>query len=123
MIFNMKIENRKYQFMKVYAQSKLLMNIITFELARRLERTGVNINCIHPGAVKTSLGSDNSHNIALKFIDRLIKFFFITPKQSAKDIIDLAISPEWENITGKYFVKGKPAPSSSTTHDLTLAKQ
>lgn len=116
-------ENRKYQFMKVYAQSKLLMNIITFELARRLERTDVTINCIHPGAVKTSLGSDNSHNVALKFFEKLIKFFFITPKQAAKNIIDLAISPEWENITGKYFVKGKPVPSSSATYDLILAKK
>ncbi len=120
---DLQYENRKYQFMKVYAQSKLLMNIITFELARRLDKTGVTINCIHPGAVKTSLGSENSHNVALKFIDKLIKFFFITPKQAAKNILDLAMSSEWENITGKYFVKGKPAPSSSASYDPLLAKK
>jgi len=95
----------------------------TFELARRLEGTGVTINCIHPGAVKTSLGSDNSHHVALKLIDKCIKFFFITPKQAAKNIIDLAISPEWENMTGQYVVKGKSVKSNSVTDDRMLAKK
>lgn len=120
---DLQYENHKYQFMKVYGQSKLLMNIITFEFAKRLEGTGVTINCIHPGAVKTSLGSDNSHHIALKCIDKLIKFFFITPKQAAKNILDLAISPEWESISGKYVVKGKAVLSNLVTYDRLLAKK
>ena len=120
---DLQYEKRKYQFMKVYAQSKLLMNSITFEFAKRLQGTEVTINCIHPGAVKTSLGSDNSHSVALKFIDKLIKFFFITPKKAAKNIIDLALSPKWENITGKYVIKGKPVRPSSATYDPILAKK
>lgn len=100
---------RKYQFMKAYAQSKLLMNITTQELARRLNGSGVTVNALHPGAVKTNLGSDNTHNLFLKALDKIIKCFFITPSEAAKIPLYVATSPEVENITGKYFVKYKPA--------------
>ena len=120
---DLQYENRKYQFMKAYAQSKLLMNIMTIELARRLEEKNITVNCIHPGAVKTHLGSDGTHPLLLKFIDRIIKFFFITPKHAAKPILDLAISSKWENITGKYVVKGKLTQSSAMTYDPLLTKK
>lgn len=118
---DLQYEKKKYQFMRAYAQSKLLMTIMTFELARRLKNSGVTVNCIHPGAVKTSLGSDHSHPFTVKLIEKWVKFFFITPKQAAKNIIDLSLSPQWENITGKYFVKGKPAHSTPITEDVGFA--
>lgn len=109
---------RRYQFMKAYAQSKLLMNITTQELARRLNGSGVTVNALHPGAVRTNLGSDNSHNLFLRALDKIIKSFFITPGEAAKIPLYLATSPEIENITGKYFVKYRPAPVK--TYDLSF---
>jgi NAD(P)-dependent dehydrogenase (short-subunit alcohol dehydrogenase family) len=42
---------------KAYGQSKLANGLFTYELARRLEGTGVSANCLHPGAgVRTNLG-------------------------------------------------------------------
>lgn len=120
---DLQYKNRKYQFMKAYAQSKLLMNIMTFDLARKLEGTGITVNCVHPGAVKTALGSDNAHNIMLKFIDKLIKFFFLTPKKAAEPILDLVMSPALENMNGKYFVKGRVVQPSLDSYDPTLAKK
>jgi len=120
---DLQFERRKYHFMKAYAQSKLLMNIVTFELAQRLEGTGITVNCVHPGAVKTGLGSDKSHHMALKFVDRMIKFFFITPQEAAKTLLYLALSPEMKDISGKYFVKGKPVPSSPISYDPVFAKK
>ena len=118
---DLQYEKRKYQFMKAYAQSKLLMNIMTIDLARKFEGTGVTVNCIHPGAIKTALGSNNAHSLILKFIDKLIKFFFLTPKQAAKPILDLLMSPDLENVTGKYFVKGRVAQPSLASYDPALA--
>lgn len=120
---DLQYENRKYHFMKVYAQSKLVVNMMTFKLAQKFAGTGVVVNCIHPGAVRTALGSGNAQGVVLKFIDKLIKFFFLTPKQAAKPIIDLAISPQWEKVTGEYFERGKPAKSSVDTHDKALAER
>jgi len=120
---DLQFTHRKYKFMKAYAQSKLLMNIVTFELARRLEGTRITVNCLHPGAVKTHLGSGSAHNPVLKIIDKLIKVFFITPKAGAITPIYLATAAEVEDVTGKYFMKCKPVASSPISYDHDIAKK
>lgn len=45
-----------YNKFKAYSQSKLANVLFTRELAKRLENTGVTVNCCHPGVVKTDLG-------------------------------------------------------------------
>jgi len=46
-----------YKGAKAYGQSKLATVLFTYELARRIEGTGVTANCVHPGVVGTNLGS------------------------------------------------------------------
>lgn len=120
---DLQYSQRKYQFLKAYAQSKLLMNISTFELARRLKGSSITVNCLHPGAVKTNLGNNAKNNFLLKFIDKLVKFFFISPKQAAKGPLYLALSPAMENITGEYFVKEKIASPHPIVYDNEIAKK
>src|SRR3712207_2944731 len=50
----------EYKGTKAYSQSKLANVLFTYELARRLEGTGVTANCLHPGAVRTNFGSGSS---------------------------------------------------------------
>ena len=114
---DLQYEHKKYQFMKAYAQSKLLMNITSFELASRLIGTDITVNCVHPGAVKTNLGSNSAHSITVKLIDMAIKLLFISPKRAAKPIVDLAMSSKFTNVTGRFFMKGKLAPSKRTAFD------
>ena len=114
---------RKYQPLRAYAQSKLLMSIVTFEMARRLAGTNITVNCVHPGAVKTNLGSNNANNVALKWLDKFIKLFFITPQAAAQTPVYLALSPEVNNVTGKYFVKGKPVLASASSYDPDIARE
>lgn len=120
---DLQFERRKYQFMKAYAQSKLLMNISTFELARRMKDTNVTVNCIHPGAVKTHLGSDSATNFILKAFDRIIKSFFMTPQAAAKAPLYLALSPAVEGVTGGYFLKSKPAVAKRIAYDKDIASR
>ena len=119
---DLQYESRKYQFMRVYAQSKLLLNIASFEGARRLAEHGITINCIHPGAVKTNLGANNAHGVLSRLLEKTIKFFFISPQKAAKPILDLALSPKLSKITGNYFSKDKVKRASSLAYDLNLAK-
>jgi retinol dehydrogenase-14 len=49
---NLQLENG-YSRMKAYANSKLGLNLVTFEFARRLEGTGVSCNAVNPGFVNT----------------------------------------------------------------------
>ena len=44
-----------YSGMQVYSKSKLANIYFTTELARRLEGTGVTVNCLHPGTVATGI--------------------------------------------------------------------
>lgn len=120
---DLQFEKRKYQFMKAYAQSKLLLTVTSFELARQLANSGVTLNCVHPGAVKTNLGSDSTHHILLKVIDKMIKFFFITPQKAAEMPFYLATSSQIENVTGQYYANGKPKLASSISYDTQLAKK
>src|SRR5687768_2908269 len=47
-----------YKGPKAYSQSKLANLLFTYELAKRLEGTGITANCLHPGAgVRTNFGS------------------------------------------------------------------
>jgi NAD(P)-dependent dehydrogenase (short-subunit alcohol dehydrogenase family) len=120
---DLEFKTRKYQFMKVYAQSKLLMNLFTFELAERLVGTGVTVNGLHPGAVNTHLGTANADSLMMKILDKIIKFFMISPVQAAKTPVYLATSPDVIDVTGKYFLKCKPVSASPMSSDTVLAKQ
>ena len=119
---DLQFERRKYQGFKAYAQSKLLLNSTTFELARQLDGSGVTVNCVHPGAVKTAIGSSSATTLWLKLMDKAIKFFFISPEKAAKPIIDLALSEQFDKITGKYFEKGRAVGSNPITTDQAIAK-
>src|SRR5438045_6840625 len=43
------LSEQRYRPMLVYAQSKIALVLLTYELARRPEGTGVTAHCLHPG--------------------------------------------------------------------------
>ena len=43
-----------------YGRSKLALNLLTLEFARRLQGTGVTANFLHPGVVRTNLATDTN---------------------------------------------------------------
>ena len=114
---------RHYGPMKAYAQSKLLMNITTFELARRLEALGIVVNCLHPGAVKTNLGMAEANNLFLKIFVKTLKCFFVTSQKAAAFPVLLANSSAFGAVSGKYFSKGKDVQASELCYDQAFAKK
>jgi NAD(P)-dependent dehydrogenase (short-subunit alcohol dehydrogenase family) len=112
---------RRYRPMRVYGQSKLANILFTYELARRLEGSGVTVNCAHPGAVATGLGANNG--LLAKMLMPVIGLFMLTPEKGAATQIYLASSPQVEGITGKYFVDCEPAQSSAESYDTSVARR
>ncbi len=110
---------RRYRTMRVYGASKLANILFTYELARRLQGTGVTANCLHPGAVATRLGQNNGRVATL--LTRALKPFFRTPEQGAATTVHLASSPAVEGVSGQYFVDCRAARSSRASYDETLA--
>lgn len=104
---------------KAYSRSKLANIYFTYELARRLEGTGVTANCLHPGFVATNFGRSNGGLFTPIF--RLFQMGAISPEEGAQTSIYLASSPEVEGVTGKYFDKKKAVPSSPISNDPLIA--
>src|SRR5215212_5559360 len=111
-----------YKGAKAYSQSKLANVLFTYELARRLEGTGVSANCLHPGAgVRTNLGSGVSG--VFGFTVRALTPLMKSPEKGAETSIYLASSPEVEGLSGGYFVKKAEARSSDISHDERIARR
>ncbi|MCW5893187.1 MAG: SDR family oxidoreductase [bacterium] len=108
-----------YRAMRVYGTSKLSNILFTYELARRLEGSGVTVNCLHPGAVATGLGHNNGRWAILA--TRLLAPFFRTPRQGADTAIWLASAPEAAGEHGRYFVRRRAKRTSRPTYDRALA--
>jgi len=114
---------RNYTAFKAYERSKFANWFFTYELARRLQRSGVTANVLHPGLVQTDIGKSASWWLGLAW-----RFFVpirkgLTPEQGAQTSIYLASSKEVEQISGKYFAKQKERPSDPATYDLASARR
>jgi NAD(P)-dependent dehydrogenase (short-subunit alcohol dehydrogenase family) len=96
---------RRYRGFQVYGMTKKANILFTYELARRLEGTGVVANCLHPGAVSTGFAQNNRGPIALLF--RLLKPFMRSPEQGADTLVYLASSPEAGEPNGRYLTDRK----------------
>jgi retinol dehydrogenase-12 len=112
--------DKGYFGMKAYGRSKLANILFTYELAQRLEGTGVTVNALHPGHIATDMWKTSFPVIgpALKwFMSRIA----LSPEEGAQNTIYLATSPDVAEITGKYFIEYKPAQSSAISYDRDIS--
>lgn len=96
---------KNYSGYTAYANSKLYNLWFTYALNRRLENLNVKVYALHPGVISTKL---------------LHAGFRITGSPlsvGAETPVYLATSDEVKNLSGKYFVKKKPAKSSKLSYD------
>ena len=111
---------RNYSGQRSYSQSKLANVMFTYELARRLEGTGVTATVLHPGVVRTSFGAeDQAAHFAV--LIRMARPFMKTAAQGAVTPVYLACSPQVEGVTGRYFANRKPKTAAKTAYDTTAA--
>ena len=108
-----------YKSMRVYGHSKLANLLFTFELARRLEGSGVTVNAVHPGAVATGLGKNNG-TVATLLI-RTLAPFFRTPDKGAATTLYVATSPALDGVSGRYFASCREQRSSAASLDRDVS--
>jgi retinol dehydrogenase-13 len=105
-------EKRRYSGLKSYGSAKLaqLLSMIVFN--EHFQNTGVSINAMHPGAVKTDTGQENGpvyRWFKRNLIDKTLK----SPEISAEALYYLGVSKEVEAVSGKFFnltTVEEPAP-------------
>ena len=111
-----------YKTFREYGRSKLANILFTKVLAQRLKGQSITVNCLHPGAVATSLASQNKGVLA-RVVPILLKPFFRSPDKGAETSIYLCCSDEVENITGEYFSNSKlTAPKPWANDDQAAAR-
>jgi NAD(P)-dependent dehydrogenase (short-subunit alcohol dehydrogenase family) len=90
-----------------YELSKLANVMFCYELAGRLNGTGVTSNCLHPGVIDTKLLRVNWRGGS-------------SVEEGADTSVYLASSPDLAAVTGKYFVNRRETRSSAITYDKAL---
>jgi NAD(P)-dependent dehydrogenase (short-subunit alcohol dehydrogenase family) len=112
---------RRYTGMRAYGQAKLGNLLFTYELARRLEGSGVTANALHPGFVDTNIGAQNP--IVRPVLGVVHWISAKSPEEGAQTSIYLASSPEVRGLSGKYYANEEPIESSSASYDEEAAER
>jgi NAD(P)-dependent dehydrogenase (short-subunit alcohol dehydrogenase family) len=103
---------------QAYARAKLLTVIAGQGLARSLAGE-VTVNAVHPGIVATDIISDLVPR-PLRLAEPLIRRAMLTPEEGAAAALRLALDPDLQGVTGRYFVRDTvvPTPAVSSRHDV-----
>jgi NAD(P)-dependent dehydrogenase (short-subunit alcohol dehydrogenase family) len=83
---------RGYDAMRTNTQSKLAQIIFTFEPAEHLQDTGVTVNALHPASLMDA-----------KMVGGNFGYTMSTAEERAEAVVRLAVSPEVEGVTSRYF--------------------
>jgi len=111
---------RDYSGQHAYNQSKLANIMFTYELAKRLEGTGVTATALHPGVTSTAFGSEDTARGWGPLI-AVMRPFMQRPDRGADTSVYLASSPDVDGVSGKYFAKRKSARTSESSYDSAAA--
>jgi retinol dehydrogenase-13 len=107
-------EKRRYSGLRSYGSAKLaqLLSMIVFD--EHFKNTGVSINAMHPGAVKTDTGQENGP-VYRWFKRNLLDKSLKSPEISSEALYYLGVSKEIDKVSGKFFnltTREEPAPPS-----------
>ncbi|NUO53487.1 MAG: SDR family NAD(P)-dependent oxidoreductase [Polyangiaceae bacterium] len=102
------------QAVEQYGYGKLLLQLYTQELSRRLENL-IAVHSLCPGAVRTDIGRE-APSWAKPLLDVTMRAFFQSPEHAAVPVVYLAASRAIESETGIYLhARQRKAPSEAAT--------
>jgi NAD(P)-dependent dehydrogenase (short-subunit alcohol dehydrogenase family) len=106
----------------VYANTKLMLIMFTYELARRLKGSGLATNVLMPGFVATNLGK-NSGSLSSSIMFKMVRPMQVGAKKGAETSVYLASSGEVKDATGKCFAKKKEVMTCPASYDEELQRR
>jgi NAD(P)-dependent dehydrogenase (short-subunit alcohol dehydrogenase family) len=112
----------RFEWSRVYAQTKLRNLIFARTLSKRWEGDGITVNSLHPGVVNTGLMS-GWENRVMKAVFAVVQRLFLSPEKGARTSIFLASDPSVAAVTGAYFVKSRPHPHNPVADDTAVQQQ
>ena len=121
--FNALQSEKSYSSYGAYGKSKLANVLFTRELAKRLDGTGVTVNCLHPGVVASRFAQPRNGQGGDPSAASFLASQGIPPEKSAEAIVYLASSPELSQTTGQYFNQSRLSKPSAEAQDDATAKK
>jgi NAD(P)-dependent dehydrogenase (short-subunit alcohol dehydrogenase family) len=99
---------RRYDGMRAYAQSKLALVMFSFELVEHLRggEDGVSVNAIHPASLMNT-----------KMVYESFGYTMSTVEEGVEATLRLAISPELDGVTGRYFDRLRDTLAHAQAYD------
>ncbi|CAB3239381.1 unnamed protein product [Arctia plantaginis] len=113
--------NDAYNLRKEYRKAKICNILMTLELARRLEGTGITSNCLNPGIIFTAIEGETT--LLVRYIQKIVQQFLKTPWEGAQTTIFLAVSPEVEFVSGKYYSDCREKIPARCARDKDVARK
>ncbi len=111
------LDNRSnYHWMAAYSRVKLANILFTYDLARRECESGIAVNCIHPGGLRTNIF--HRHNMSMRW---LMSIFSKKPDKLAKRVVDYILSGDMARLSGYYLKGTRVARSAAQTYDQKMA--
>ena len=101
-----------YDAMRAYTQSKLAQIMFSFDLSERLSGTGVTVNALHPASLMDT-----------KMVHETFGYTMSTVQEGAEAAVRLAVSPELEGVTGRYFDGKSEARANRQAYDEEARKK
>ena len=102
-------QKRSYSGLKSYGSAKLSQLLTMIKFNNYFRNSGVTINAMHPGNVKTNMGEEDSGLFQRVFIEPSYR----PPEISAKALYYLGVSKDIEGVSGRFFnltYEEEPAP-------------
>jgi NAD(P)-dependent dehydrogenase (short-subunit alcohol dehydrogenase family) len=104
-------DHRRYKGLQSYGASKVAQLLTVWEFADRLRGSGVTVNAMHPGEVRTNIGMNNG--LLYRIYQRYFLWWILKkPVISGEAIYYLAAAPEMAAVSGRFFnltIDEKPA--------------
>jgi NAD(P)-dependent dehydrogenase (short-subunit alcohol dehydrogenase family) len=120
-----------YRPVEAYCRAKFLNLQVTYVMAALLDGTGVTVNAIHPGVVRTGISTRNADSKPLPPTQAQAQAQarerahqrMISPEFSAMYLATLAASPEYSGKSGLYLDTDEIKTSHEATYDEDWAWQ
>jgi NAD(P)-dependent dehydrogenase (short-subunit alcohol dehydrogenase family) len=107
------LQNEKnFNSLRAFGETKMANLLFTFELARRLENTGIIVNAVHPGLTRSGLMREGSFLVRL-----LTRLASSPPEKVTGPILQAALGQEFEKTTGKFLHDAKEIDVPAYAHD------
>lgn len=126
------MSEKSYDPWRAYEQSKICNILFTLALSRRLEGTGVTVNALHPGLIRTELmryykeayGWPDPVYRAARFLTWPFEMWMLKSSQEgAQTSVFCCVDESLDCISGKYFSDCRERPILAAALDEKLQER